>query len=250
MAALRSDALLDEIAERTRIGDRVVLVHGGGPHIDAALLRQGATIRRVAGLRVTDADTLAITESVLCGSVNKALVRALLARGVRAAGICGEDGALLVARFSGSVDGVSLGFVGEIECVNAEILESLLAARIVPVVAPLGVTADFSTALNVNADIAAGAIAAALGADVYLIVTNVARVRRVADDPSTEIVHLTSSQARRYLDDGTFDGGMRPKIESVLSALRGGARSAIVTGSGPAALSAALAGNGTTIVNG
>ena len=143
--------------------------------------------RRVAGLRVTDAATLAVTESVLCGTVNKALVRALLARGVRAAGISGQDGALLVARPMARVEGQDMGFVGEIERVQPAVLEGLFAAGITPVVAPLAVTADGRTALNVNADTSAGAIAGALAADAYIIVTNVERVRLRVDDPSSGI---------------------------------------------------------------
>ncbi len=249
MAALESaDPLLDDVASRVRMGDHVVLVHGGGPQIDAALIERGIGQERVAGLRVTDAATLAVTESVLCGSVNKALVRALIRRGVRAAGVSGQDASLLVARPVGTVEGRDLGFVGEIAAVRPAVLEALLAVRLTPVVAPLGLTADGRTALNINADTAAGAIAGALGADAYVVVTNVDRVRLRLDDPSSGIGRLTEAEARRYLADGTFDGGMRPKMESALDALARGARSAVIAGSGPGALTRALAGDGTTVV--
>jgi acetylglutamate kinase len=251
MAALAAaDPLLDDVAERVAGGDRVVLVHGGGPQIDAALAERGIPTRRIAGLRVTDAATLAVTEAVLCGSVNKALVRALVRRGVPAAGISGQDGRLLVARPAAPVGGESLEFVGEIERVEPAILRGLLAAGLVPVVAPLGIGADGATAYNVNADTSAGAIAGALAADAYVIVTNVERVRRVLDDPSTGIARLTAAEAQGYLADGTFDGGMRPKMESALDALARGAASAVIAGSGPGALSRALTGNGTTVVSG
>ncbi len=121
-------------------------------------------------------------------------------------------------------------------------------AGLTPVVAPLGISQDASTALNVNADTAAGAIAGALGADAYVVVTNVDRVRRVAGDPATGIARLTAVEARSLIDDGTFDGGMAPKMASALDALERGARSAIVCGTGPGALSRALAGDGTTVV--
>ncbi len=244
------DPLLDEIAQRVAAGDRIVLVHGGGPQIDAALAERGIPQRRVAGLRVTDAATLAVTEAVLCGTVNKALVRALLARGVRAAGISGQDGGLLVARRMGAVEGVDLGFVGEIEDVRPAVLEGLFAAGLTPVVAPLGVTADGRTALNVNADTSAGAIAGALAADAYVIVTNVDRVRLRLDDPASGIARIDEATARGYMADGIFSGGMLPKMESALDALARGARSAIICGSGPGALGQALAGEGTTIVGG
>lgn len=242
------DPLLDDIAARVHAGDMVVLVHGGGPQIDAALARSGIVTERVRGLRITDAETLAVTESVLCGTVNKALVRALARRGVRAAGISGQDAATLVARPAEPIRGVALGFVGEIESVGTALLQALLAAGIVPVVAPLGITEDGSQALNVNADLSAGAIAGALGADAYVVVTNVDRVRRVVSDPASAIASLTMSQASAYLADGTFDGGMRPKMQSALDALARGARSAIVCGSGPGVLGRALAGDGTTII--
>ncbi|MGB8205206.1 MAG: acetylglutamate kinase [Candidatus Baltobacteraceae bacterium] len=249
MAALEgADPLLDDVAERVRLGDHVVLVHGGGPQIDAALAERGIGQERVAGLRVTDAATLAVTESVLCGSVNKALVRALLRRGVRAAGVSGQDASLLVARTAGTVEGRDLGFVGEIASVHPTVIEALLAVRLTPVVAPLGLSLDGTSALNINADTAAGAIAGALGADAYVVVTNVDRVRLRLDDPGSGIARLTDAEARRYLADGTFDGGMRPKMESALDALRRGARSAVIAGSGPGALTRALAGGGTTVI--
>ncbi len=242
------DPLLDEIAERVAAGDRIVLVHGGGPQIDAALAERGVPQRRVAGLRVTDAATLAVTESVLCGTVNKALVRALLARGVRAVGISGQDGALLVARPIAPVDGQDMGFVGEIEHVQPAMLESLLGAGMSPVVAPLAVTADGRMALNVNADTSAGAIAGALAADAYVIVTNVERVRLRVDDPASGIERIDETTARLHLFQGTFSGGMVPKMGSALDALARGAKSAIICGSGPRALTDALAGKGTTVV--
>jgi acetylglutamate kinase len=244
------DPLLDEIAERVAGGDRVVLVHGGGPQIDAALAERGIPQRRVAGLRVTDGATLAVTESVLCGTVNKALVRALLARGVRAAGISGQDGALLVARKMAPIDGQDLGFVGEIASVNPAVIEGLFAAEIVPVVAPLAVTADGGTVLNVNADTSAGAIAGALTADAYVIITNVERVRLDVDDPASGIGRIDEATARRYMADGIFSGGMLPKMESALDALAHGAHSTIICGSTPGALGRALVGEGTTVVRG
>jgi acetylglutamate kinase len=242
------DPLLDEIAERVAGGDRVVLVHGGGPQIDAALAERGVPQRRVAGLRVTDAATLAVTESVLCGTVNKALVRALLTRGVCAAGISGQDGALLVARKMAPIDGQDLGFVGEIVSVNPAIIEGLFAARMVPVVAPLAVTSEGGTVLNVNADTSAGAIAGGLKADAYVIVTNVNRVRLNVDDPTSGIGRIDEATARRHMADGIFTGGMLPKMESALDALARGARSAIICGSAQGTLARAFAGAATTVV--
>ncbi len=239
-----ADPLLDDVAARVRAGDRVVVVHGGGPQIDAALAERGLTPARIEGLRVTDAATLGVSEHVLCGTVNKALVRALARRGVAAAGISGQDGATLVARRTRGVDGADLGFVGEIAEVRPALVRAMLEAGFVPVVAPLGVTANGSTALNVNADTAAGA----LGADAYVVVTDVERVRREVNDPASGLARLTVAEAEAYLADGTFGGGMRPKMRSALDALARGARSVVIGGSGAGALSRALAGEGTTIV--
>lgn len=243
------DPLLDDVAARVRMGDRVVLVHGGGPQIDAALALRGFAPPRVGGLRVTDAATLDVTESVLCGTVNKALVRALLRRGIRAAGISGEDGGTLVARLALPIAEVPLGYVGEVERVEPALVRTLLAAGFVPVVAPLGVAADAAHALNLNADTAAGALAGALAADAYVIVTNVERVRRDVADPTSGIATLSAREALVLLSDGTFDGGMRPKMQSALDALARGARSAIICGCGPGALERGVSGGGTTVVD-
>ncbi len=240
------DPLLDDVAARVASGDRVVLVHGGGPQIDLALAARGLLPPRIHGLRATDAAALAVIEHVLCGSVNKALVRALWRRGVAAAGLSGQDGGLLEAR---AIAQESLGFVGEIAAVHPGVLEALFEAGLTPVVAPLGIAGDASTAFNINADTSAGAIAGALQADAYAIVTNVDRVRRVASDPSTGIARLTAAEAQAFLDDGTFDGGMAPKMASALDALKRGARSAVICGSDAGALGRALAGDdGTTVV--
>jgi len=249
MAAVHApDPLLDDVAARVAAGDRVVLVHGGGPQIDAALAARGLVPPRIGGLRVTDAATLDVTESVLCGAVNKALVRALLRRGARAVGISGQDGRTLVARPAMPVGGVPLGYVGDIECVEPALVRALLTAGFVPVVAPLAVAADAAHALNVNADTAAGALAGALAADAYVVVTNVDCVRRDVNDSASGIAELSSHEAAMLLADGTFDGGMRPKMQSALDALARGARRAIICGNGPGALERGLRGEGTTVV--
>jgi acetylglutamate kinase len=143
---------------------------------------------------------------------------------------------------------VSLGFVGEVTAVDPALLDALLEKGFLPVVAPVAIDEDGSTALNVNADTTAGAIAGAIGADAYLIVTDVARVRRDAADPNSEIARMTASEARAYLESGVFEGGMRPKVESALAALGRGAASVVIGGRGPGAIGSALSGNGTTLV--
>jgi acetylglutamate kinase len=243
-----ADPVLDEVAVLAARGDRVVLVHGGGPQIDAELEAKAIDEVRVAGLRVTGADTRDVVEYVLCGTVNKAIVRAVTARGARAVGISGEDGRLLGARRAGTVNGVDLGYVGEIESVDASALRALLDAGFVTVVAPLGLDLAGGGALNCNADSAAGAIAGALRADAYVVITNVAGVRRKLEDPTTVIPRLTIEEAEGFLSDGTFSDGMIPKMKAAIAAVRAGARRAVIAGAGYGAIAAALEGIGTELV--
>ncbi len=248
MGAVAGDPLLSDLAAAVADGVRVVLVHGGGPQIDQALL--GSPQRRVAGLRVTDERALGVIERVLCASVNKALVRALSALGVCAVGVSGQDGALLTAEPAAPIGGESLGLVGEHPRVDPRLLVALLDAGFTPVVAPLAVSSDGTTALNVNADTAAGAIAGALGAAAYVTATNVDRVVLRLDDPASALSRISAQDARTNVARGNFAGGMQPKIESALDALERGARSAIICGSGAGVLRSALTGEaGTTVAS-
>jgi acetylglutamate kinase len=242
-----ADPTLDEVAAFAARGDRVVLVHGGGPQIDAELRAKGIREVRVAGLRATGAAARDVVEYVLCGTVNKALVRALGARSTRAVGISGEDGGLLTARRAAAIDGVDLGYVGEIEAVDPRAVAALLDAGYVVVVAPLALDAAGGGALNCNADTAAGALAGALRADAYVAITNVAGVRRDVRDPESVIPRLSLDDAERCLADGTFVDGMIPKMRAAIEAVRGGARRAVVAGAGPGAIDAALRGAGTEL---
>ena len=242
------DPILDEVAALAARGDGVVLVHGGGPQIDAELHAKAIDEVRVGGMRVTDAQTRDVVEYVLCGAVNKALVRALDARGTLAVGISGEDGRLLLARRHKPIQAVDLGYVGEIEAVEPAPLLALLGAGYVAVVAPLAIDVAGGGALNCNADDAAGAIAGALHADAYVVITNVAGVRRALDDPSSVIPRLTVAEAEGYLADGTFTDGMIPKMRAAIAAVRAGAQKAVIAGAGYGAIAAALEGIGTELV--
>jgi acetylglutamate kinase len=243
-----ADPTLDEVAALAARGDQVVLVHGGGPQIDAELDAKAIDEVRIAGLRVTGAATRDVVEYVLCGTVNKALVRALASRGARAAGISGEDGNLLGARRAGAVNGVDLGYVGEIVAVDPAVVRALLQAGFVVVVAPLGLDVAGGGVLNCNADTAAGAVAGALAADAYVVITNVAGVRRDLADPDSTIARLTVAEAEGLLADGTFTDGMIPKMRAAIGAVKTGARRAVVAGAGYGAIDAALRGIGTELV--
>jgi acetylglutamate kinase len=241
------DPTLDEVAALASRGDRVALVHGGGPQIDAELHAKAIDEVRIQGLRVTGRETRDVVEYVLCGTVNKALVRALARRGARAVGISGQDGALLGARRAGALGGVDLGYVGEIAGVDPSPARALLEAGFVVVVAPLALDVQGGGALNVNADTAAGALAGALRADAYVVITNVAGVRRDLNDPGSIIPRLSVAEAEAFIADGTFTDGMIPKMRAAISAVRTGARRAFVAGAGYGAIDAALRGIGTEL---
>ena len=215
-----------------QVGINPVVVHGGGPQIKAMLDRLKIKSQFVEGLRVTDAATVEIVEMVLAGSINKQIVTAIQAAGGQAVGLSGKDGNLIEAskltrtrrdpesRIEQVLD---LGFVGQPTRIHTRVLKPFEATDLVPVIAPIGVGSDGQT-YNINADTAAGAIAAALGARKLIMLTD---VEGVQDRDGRLISELSAAQARALMADGTVSGGMIPKLETCLQALdrrRGGAR--------------------------
>lgn len=242
-----SDPVLDEAARLHKEGTRLIVVHGGGPEIDRWLGLQGVQTQRIDGLRVTDEQTLQVTEAVLCATINKRLVRDLAARGVNAVGVSGEDGGLLqAARITGS-RGEDLGYVGGRTRCDPALLRLLLSANYLPVVAPLALSTNAAHALNVNADLAAAAIAAALGSRAFVQITNVQRVRRDPEDPSSGIDAMTLEQAREFVQTPACAGGMRPKLDAAIAAVEGGAHAAYICAAGPEAIARALSGDATLV---
>jgi len=226
-------AFASDIALLEQIGARPVVVHGGGPQIGEMLKKLQIESSFIDGLRVTDEATISVVEMVLAGGINKALVAAIAQAGGRAVGISGKDGGLITARKllavsktsdSAIEEAIDLGFVGEPETINTEVLDALNAAKLIPVVAPVGSGADGGT-FNINADTAAGAIAAALGATRMLMLTDVAGV---LDRNGKLITELSVSQARALIADGTVSGGMIPKVETCINAVLGGAEAAVI----------------------
>ena len=222
-----------DIALLDQVGARPVVVHGGGPQIGEMLAKLQIESNFVNGLRITDEATISIVEMVLAGGINKALVAAIARAGGRAVGISGKDGGLIRARkllgksrTEGSAieQAIDLGFVGEPEKINTDVLDALNAANLIPVVAPVGSDASGET-YNINADTAAGAIAAALGATRMLMLTDVAGV---LDKDGRLITELTVSQAEALIRDGTVSGGMIPKVETCINAVLGGAEAAVI----------------------
>lgn len=233
-------ALAGEIAAVSREGRGVVLVHGGGPEIDAELERREIRTERIGGLRATPAAALAVTESVLCGTVNKRLVRALLAAGVPAAGLSGIDGAMLQAQ----VIEPELGYVGRVARVDASVLRALLDAGYVPVVAPLGFDVQTGGALNINADTSAAAIAAALYAQDFVLLTNVKRVRSNEADPSSGLDRLSLQEAQAFVQSPACGGSMLPKMQAAIDAVAAGVARSLI---GASSVARMLAGDATIV---
>jgi len=215
-------------------GVNPVLVHGGGPEITKMLQRLGKQSRFVHGLRVTDPETMEVVEMVLAGRANKAIVSRITAAGGAAVGICGKDGKVLQARKrSGPED---LGQVGEVETVDTSLIHLLSNAGFIPVVASIGFGAD-GRSYNLNADHAAGALAAALQASKFILLTDVPGVLRGGEREGSLISVLRVEEAKQLLREGVISKGMIPKVEACLAALGAGVGSAhIISGRLPRAL--------------
>jgi acetylglutamate kinase len=242
-----ADPTLAEIAQLWSEGMPVAIVHGGGPEIDRALAERGIPTERIDGLRVTSPQTLDVTEAVLCATLNKRIVRACAALGLPAVGISGQDGALLVAEREAAHNGADLGYVGTIVACNPRVVETLLAARFLPVVAPLAVARDGAHAFNVNADSAAAALAAALRAFAFVAITNVPRIFRDPDDPASGIDALTLEEARIFAQGDACRSSMKPKLLAAVQAVAEGAAASYICDAKPGAIRAALGGNATVV---
>jgi acetylglutamate kinase len=218
----------------TGAGIHPVLVHGGGPEITRILERLGKTSTFVNGLRVTDAETMEVVEMVLAGRTNKALVSAIIQEGGQAVGLSGKDGRMLLARKrQGDVD---LGQVGDIQEVRPDLVVQLSAQGYIPVVASLGIGEE-GESYNLNADTAAGALAVALRASKFILLTDVDGVYRDYHGDRELVSELRAGEALAMISDGSISRGMIPKVEACLGALRGGVPSAhIINGMVPHAL--------------
>jgi acetylglutamate kinase len=219
------------LLEQTAINP--VVVHGGGPQIEAMLKKVGVQSQYADGLRITDAKTLEIVEMVLAGSINKQMVGYINEAGGKAVGLCGKDGNMVVARKltrtmidpdSAIEKVVDLGFVGEPDKVDITVLTEILGRKLIPVLAPVAAAANGGT-FNVNADTFAGAIAGALRAKRLLLLTD---VPGVLDKSNSLIKELSIDDARRLIADGTISGGMIPKVETCIDALDRGVEGVVI----------------------
>ena len=222
-----------DIALLKQVGINPVVVHGGGPQINAMLKRLAITSTFIDGLRVTDAAMVEVVEMVLAGTVNKYVANLITQAGAMAVGICGKDGGMIRARklTRTKIDpdshierALDLGFVGEPSAVDARVIHALTGGGLVPVIAPVGVDADGQT-YNINADTVASAVAGALHADRLLMLTDVAGV---LDKDKKLIPSLTLSEVEDRVADGTITGGMIPKVECCVDAVRQGVKGAVI----------------------
>lgn len=222
-----------DIVLMRQTGINPVVVHGGGPQIGAMLKRLGIKSSFVDGLRVTDQAAIDVVEMVLTGTVNKQIVSAINNAGGKAVGVSGKDGQLIVAKKllrsktdprTGATEPVDLGFVGEPEKVNTEVLKTIVQADMVAVIAPIGVGKNGET-FNINADTVAGAVAGALNADRLLLLTD---VPGVMDRNGNLIERLTATEARGLIANGTISGGMIPKVETCIDAIERGVKGAVI----------------------
>jgi acetylglutamate kinase len=231
-AAMSSADLKDEfatdIAMLRFVGIRPIIVHGGGAEISSYMKRLNMPVKFVDGLRVTDAATMEVAKMVLVGKVNKEIVSLINSKGVAAVGLCGDDGLLLKAEPVVKKDStgalVDLGQVGEVSEVNVQLL-TLLEADYVPVVASVGVGSD-GKSYNINADTVAGALGAALNAEKVVFLTDVSGLLRDVSDESSLVSECTVEEIEEMLEAGEVSEGMIPKLEAVITSVRGGVRAA------------------------
>ncbi|MBW4682767.1 MAG: acetylglutamate kinase [Microcoleus vaginatus WJT46-NPBG5] len=227
------DKVIRDIVFLSCVGIRPVVVHGGGPEINSWLDKLGIEPQFKNGLRVTDSATMDVVEMVLVGRVNKELVSLINRAGGQAVGLCGKDGNLFNARPEGQE---GIGFVGEVTSVRINLLESLVNGGYIPVVS--SVAADLEgQAYNINADTVAGELAAALGAEKLILLTDTAGILKDYKDPSTLIPKLSIQDARDLIDTGVVAGGMIPKVKCCVRSLAQGVKAAhIIDGRLPHAL--------------
>ena len=221
--ALRQ-AVISDIILLHLVGIRVVVVHGGGPEITDMLRKIGKTSRFVDGLRYTDEETMDIVQQVLCGKVNKNLVATLNRMGGKAIGLCGMDAGLFQAKMLDE----KYGLVGEITQVDPRLVVDALEDGYIPVVSTVAQGVDADTAYNINADTAAAKLAVALGAEKLILLTDVRGLLRDPGDEGTLLRVVELSRVPGLIKDGVIQGGMIPKVDCCVEAVRSGVKSAII----------------------
>lgn len=225
-------SLANDIAMLVQNGNLVLLVHGGGPQLDRAIHLEGRTPQKIAGRRITSAEDLALAVRVWRGDISTQWIRLLTKESVCALGLTGQDAQLIQAQkrpkttvrtAEGKEKEVDFGFVGDIQKINKNVIQTLWKGGITPVIAPLGTSLD-GMLLNINADTIATSLAIALHADALVLLSNIPGLLQNHQDPNSRIPHVTSTQAQELLRNGTIRAGMRPKVDSILNALHKGVK--------------------------
>lgn len=217
------DAVMGDIVLLSLIGIKVVLVHGGGPEITNMLERIGKETKFVDGLRVTDSETVEIAQMVLAGKINKNLVQHLQLKGGKAIGLCGIDGNMIEAQRMNE----KLGFVGDITSINVDPITDVLEKGYIPVISTIGCDAE-GNVYNINADTAASKIAGILKAESLISMTDVAGILHDKDDPDSLISKVLVSEAPQLMAQGVISGGMIPKVECCIEAIRRGVKKVFI----------------------
>jgi acetylglutamate kinase len=236
-AAMKEESLrqrvIRDVVFMSSVGVRPILVHGGGPEINTWLGKLNIEPQFIDGLRVTDAATMEVVEMVLVGRVNKQIVEMINQEGGSAVGLCGKDGNLVRARPQGNE---AIGFVGEVSSIDTRLIETLINAGHIPVISSVACD-ETGQAFNINADTVAGELAAALGAEKLILLTDIAGILEDYKNPDSLIRSLGIQQARELIEKGIVSGGMIPKVQCCVRSLAQGVRAAhIVDGRVPHSL--------------
>lgn len=225
--AMGDDTMIESFARdivlMKAVGMNPVVVHGGGPQIGAHLEKLGKKSEFVEGMRVTDAETMDVVEMMLGGLVNKAVVNAIMKQGGRAVGLTGKDGGLIRARKL-TIKGQDIGQVGEVESIDPRVVSHLESGGFIPVIAPVGV-GEKGEAYNINADLVAGKLASVVKAEKLMLLTN---VRGLMDKQGNVLTGLTTTQVDALIADGTIHGGMLPKVQCALDAVKSGVKNSVI----------------------
>lgn len=216
------EQVMEDIVLLSKVGIRVVLVHGGGPELSNLMVQLGKKPTFINGLRVTDKETIDLAQMVLAGKVNKSLVNLIQSKGGKAVGLSGMDARLIEAK----IRDVKYGYVGEITNINADLIDTLLEEGYIPVISTLGCDQEGNT-YNINGDTAAGKIAGALHAERMIMMSDIPGVLKDRDDPDTLIPELSVEEANA-LDDTVISGGMIPKIRCCVDAITEGVHAVVI----------------------
>ena len=217
------EAVMGDVVLLSLIGIKVVLVHGGGPEINEMLKKINKKSEFIDGLRVTDKETMDIVQMVLAGKVNKSLVQMINEKGGKALGLCGTDGEMIITK---KLDDVH-GFVGEITEINTKIIDDALNNGYIPVISTIGCDREGNT-YNVNADTAASRIAGALKAESLISMTDIIGLLRDVNDPNSLITSVNVSEVKELINDGIISGGMIPKVDCCVDAIRRGVNKSFI----------------------